>query len=139
MAKTSGGVRGSRRPKTKAERLKVVLRNQRKRIKDYAKSYIVGKSVKHNAIDKPIHFSMRGIKEALNQPHKHILYKNMVVRNIDKVLPKAKFLKTDNDSKGRKLKYHYLEMLINKENSFIVLKENQNKVYFHTITDKMKK
>lgn len=117
------------------------LRKERKEIKVLAKKRLVGKTVTHDALDKPIHFTMTGIKEALNQPHQHILEKNRAVKNIDKIIPKGIYIRTDADNKGKNILYHYLKIELAKEDSFIVIKEdvNKNEAFFYSITDKIKK
>lgn len=55
--------------------LKETLKQQRKEIKQWAKEHLINKTATHPNLDKKIQFSVTGIKEALNQPHKHIIEK----------------------------------------------------------------
>ena len=114
------------------------LKEQRTNIKNWAKENLVGKTVKHPKIEKPILFTSTGIKEALNQPHKHIVEKNEAIKNIKNLIKDAKFVKTSADDKGKGFKYHYLKTTINNEKSFIVLRETFNENSFYSIVEKTK-
>ncbi len=120
--------------------VKARLQVQRKVIKTWAKTNLVNtnKTVKHKKIDGDIKFTTTGIKEALNQPHKHILEKNEAIHNIVHLIKNAEYVRTDDDVKGRKAKYHYLKIQIEKEDSFIVIKEHVGKIDFYSIIDKIK-
>lgn len=117
---------------------KIQLKEQRNSIKSWAKEHLLDKKVKHSSLEKEIGFSVTGIKEALNQPHKHLMLKNEAIKNIEELIKSAEYIGSSNDNKGRTTIYHYLKIYIAGEESFIVLKENGNGVYFYTITDKIK-
>ena len=74
----------------------------------------------------------------MNQPHKFINEKNDAVKNIEKLITSAEYVKSDKDSKGREISYHYLKTKINNENSFIIIKEQENRCSFYSIVDKIK-
>ena len=85
---------------------------------------------------------MSGIKEAINQPHKHLYHKNEEVKNIESKIASALFVKSEYDSSGdSNYVYHYLRTTINSEESFIILKEikKEGKTVFYSIVDKIKK
>ncbi len=119
--------------------LKETLKDQRKEIKEWAKQNLVGKTITHPNIDGEIHFTTTGIKEALNQPHKHILEKNEAIKDIVNLIKKSVFIRSDKDSKGRDILYHYFATTINSEISFITIKKEANRNSFYTITDSIKK
>lgn len=114
------------------------LKIQRSEIRQWAKENIIGKTVSHPSIEKKILFTSTGIKEALNQPHKFIVEKNDAIRDIKKLIKNAEFVKTDKDSKGREIEYHYLKTTINGESSFIVIKNESGNTAFHSIVEKIK-
>jgi len=114
------------------------LKEQRIEIRDWVKENIIGKTINHPNIENPIHFTVTGIKEALNQPHKFIVEKNEAIRTIKKRIKEAEFIKTVKDSKGREIEYHYLKTSINNEDSFIVIKMEANRNSFYSIVDKLK-
>lgn len=116
------------------------LKTQRTQIKAWAKKNLIGKTVTHPKISTEIYFTVTGIKEALNQPHKHIIKKNEAVMNIEKLIENAEFVRADEDMKGRKFKYHYLKTSINKDDSYIVIREVTDDITtFYSITDKIKR
>ena len=114
------------------------LKEQRVEIREWAKQNLVGKTVKHSKIKEDINFTVTGIKEALNQPHKHIVEKNEAVKNIKSLIKDSEFVKMDVDIKGRDIEYYYLRTIINKEDSFIVIKRQDNINSFYSISDKIK-
>lgn len=108
-------------------------------IKDWAKKSLIKKKVNKEEVGQ-IEFSMSGMKEALNQPHKHQFDKNIALYNIEKLIKEALFVKTENDIKGRNFKWHYLETSIAGEVSYIVIREdlNMKTKTFYSIVDKLK-
>ena len=119
--------------------LKTVLREQRTEIKKWAKENLIGKTITHAGVDGEIYFTTTGIKEALNQPHKYILEKNEAIKDIINLIKNAEYIRTDKDSKGRNIIYYYLETIIKKEISFIIIKKEANRNSFYSITDNLKK
>lgn len=116
------------------------LKIQRKSVLTYAKENIVGTTVKHNKFEKPIQFTVKGIKEAINQPHEYIREKNIVILQADEYIKEAKFIKSAISTKNDREKMHYLEIEIKKKPSYIVIKENLNtkEISFYSIVDKLK-
>jgi hypothetical protein len=117
------------------------LRNQRKEIKALAKIHLIGKWVMHPGIPRPIFFTSTGIKEAINQPHKHIYEKNNSIKEIIDIIRTARYIKTEMDSYGKgNNQYHYLRTEICGEDSFVVLKESKHdeRIFFYSIVDKIK-
>lgn len=126
--------------KKNAESLSEKLRNQRKEIRTWAKDNLIGKTAENRQIVKPIRFTVTGIKEALNQPHKFIIEKNEAIKDIGSLIEDGTYLKDRvvADKKGGFL-YHYIKIQINNEPSYIVLKESTNgDMNFYSITDKIK-
>jgi SPP1 gp7 family putative phage head morphogenesis protein len=117
---------------------KKLLSNQRKEIRLWAKDNLVGQTVKHPKIDKPIQFTTTGIKEALNQPHKNIFDKNEAVRDIKQLIHNSKFVSKGIDKDGGKKEFYYLKTTIKNEDSFIVIKFESGNTSFYSIVDKIK-
>lgn len=118
------------------EAFKRTLKKQRKEITTYLKENLKGKTLTHQKVKQPIHLTIRGFKEALNQPHKHILAKNEAVRNIDTVLPNATY-KGITEHKGRTS--YLFETTIENETSFIIVNEEKGRgLYFYSVTDSNK-
>ena len=117
------------------------LKEQRKRIRDWAMSNLIGKSVYLTGQNITVTFTSGGIKEAISQPHKHIRQKNELIKNIEDVIVRAEFVKSENDRAGdENFIYHYFRILLYEEDSFIVLKEikKERKIIFYSIVDKIK-
>jgi len=117
------------------------LKLQRAEIKAWAKENLVGKTVLVNKISNPIEFTMTGIKEALNQPHKQVRSKNESLRDIVNLLKKGTYVKEDFDEKENPmiLKYHYVKIAVGKENSYAVIRElKDGRVQFYSIVEKIK-
>lgn len=120
---------------------KITLKHRNKQIREDLNTRLVKQnvSVERKELQKPVTFTMRGIKEALNQPHKHFSAKNNVVSVIDFYLKEAKYVKFAKDTKGRFKGFHYMELSLNQEKSFIVLREQFNgNIDFYTVVDFMK-
>lgn len=120
---------------------KEIIKTRRAEIKKEAVELFVGKSVTHSKIDLPIEFTVKGIKEALNQPHKFLLEKNEAILNIVDLIKNASYIRTDAGIDNPGLKFHYLKTGIANKTSYIVLKEDisNKKVRFYSIVDKIKK
>lgn len=116
---------------------KEILKARRKEIKHDATKLLIGEKIKHKALDLPIEFSVTGIKEALNQPHKHIIEKNEAVLNIVELIKAGKYVRTDKDANNKNLMFHYFKTSIANETSYIVIKEDisKNVNYFYSIVD----
>ena len=69
------------------------LKEQRKVLKEWAKANIVGKTIEVPSICKHITITVSGIKEALNQPHKHYFEKNEAIKEIENQLATSTFVK----------------------------------------------
>ena len=76
------------------------LQEQRNEIRSWAKDNIIGKTVLVHGIKNPVEFTVSGIKEALNQPHKYIRAKNEAIYNLIDLLKDAEYLMERHDEKG---------------------------------------
>ena len=114
---------------------------ERKKIIEWAKLNLVnnGTTVSRAELTGPISFSNSGIKEAINQPHKHYHEKNEAIKDIVQLLGSSIYSGNAEDVKGRCLRYHYFRVTINDDDSFIVVKEHyDNTLRFYTIVDRIK-
>ena len=118
------------------------IKQQRTEIREWAKEELVGKRMPVPGLGAPVSFTSTGIKEALNQPHKHLLAKNEAVRNIESLLKKGKYIRFDPDVKGNQMVkgYHYYQIEIDGEPSYIVIRElKTGDLLFYSIVEKIKK
>ena len=117
------------------------VKQQRKDIREWAKENLIGKTAYIPGMQSPVSFTSTGIKEALNQPHKHILEKNEAVRNIVGLLETARYVRTDPDTKDNQMvkAYHYYQIEISNEPSFVVIRElSTGELVFYSIVEKLK-
>jgi SPP1 gp7 family putative phage head morphogenesis protein len=124
--------------KSNSESVSEKLRTQRTEIREWAKESLVGSTVIHRKIEKPIQITNQGIKEALNQPHKNILEKNDAIKEIPKLIKESEYVGKRYDEK-RATWFSYLKTSVKGEDSWIILKENQGgDLIFYSIVDKIK-
>ncbi len=76
------------------------LKEQRKVLKEWAKTNIVGKIIEVPSICRHVTITVSGIKEALNQPHKHYFEKNEAIRDIANQLSSSTFVETKRIAQG---------------------------------------
>lgn len=118
------------------------LQEQRKAVREWAKENLIGKSAIVQGVQNPIEFTMNGIKEALNQPHRYVQAKNEALRDIISLLKNSKHVLERVDNKGNPmvLKYHYLKIKIAEKDSYAVIRELiDGKCQFYSIVEKLKK
>lgn len=114
---------------------------ERKEIIAWAKINLVNKhiTVFRAELNGYIGFSNSGIKEAINQPHKHYDEKNKAIRNIVELLKNAQYVKYAEDVKARCFGFYYFKTTINDFDSFIVVKKNyDNTLRFYSIVDNLR-
>jgi len=102
------------------------IKSKRRELVHWGKENLIDKTVHHNFEDikSPITFSVTGIKEYLNQPHKHYIAKNHTIKRIPELIKNSKYVKSKMDSSGKQFRYHYLESAISGEKSYIVIRED---------------
>ena len=118
------------------------LQEQRNEIRSWAKDNIIGKTVLVHGIKNPVEFTVSGIKEALNQPHKYIRAKNEAIYDLIDLLKDAEYLMERLDEKGNPmvLKYHYLRIKISEHDSYAVVRELiDGRCQFYSIVERLKK
>lgn len=123
----------------KRQRRNQVLAEQKKT----AFSKLAGKSVSNPDIGKEIKFTKTGIKEFLNQPHKHYSQKNKMLMSIRNVLKKAKYLgKSDFKNKPGIVASHIFETQLKGDKTWLIVRESSNgdlNLYSITDSDKVTK
>ena len=114
------------------------IKAQKAIIKEWAKANMVG-----NNYSSPvglINITLAGIKEALNQPHRHPVEKLESNYRVENLLAEAEFIKMSADKKDRPLNWYYLKIIIAGSNSYIVIREDtylRTKI-FYSIVDNIK-
>lgn len=117
-----------------------IIKKRRVEIKKIAKTQLLDKKVKVTSIDREVEFTVKGIKEAINQPHKYLYEKNEAILNIENLIKKSTLIKSKKHESNNNIIFYYLETKIANKPSFIVLKEDllNKKTRFYSIVDSMK-
>lgn len=122
--------------------VKQVLPDQRIDVREWSKIHLINKTITGVAEIDEVKFSVKGIKETINQPHKYIVEKNLTLFDIEEILQNAVFIKSMVDEKtpANNL-FHYFEIQIKGENSYLIVKETQHdkKKTLYAIVDAIKK
>lgn len=86
--------------------------------------------------EKGIHVTGRGIKEWLNQPHRHYAYKNEMLLRIGEVLKDARYVGFGKDKHDPTARAHLFEVDIMGDKSWIIVRElKDGTVSLHSISD----
>lgn len=118
------------------------IKEQRAEIRSWAKDNLLGRTAAVPGMEGSIAFTSTGIKEALNQPHKALWAKNEAVRDIVELLRKGTYIKYAPDEKENAMVkgYHYIEIQIEGEPSYAIIRELRNgDLVFYSIVEKIKK
>lgn len=120
---------------------KETLQGQRKAVREWAKENLVGKTVTVQGVQNPVEFTMNGIKETLNQPHKRPSAKNMALTDIISLLKEGAYIKECPEEKGNPMvrKYHYIKIGIAGEPSYAIIRElKDGRAQFYSIVEKLR-
>ena len=117
------------------------LQEQRKAVREWAKENLAGKTVLVQGVPNPVEFTMNGIKETLNQPHKYVRAKNEALRDIVELLKEGTHIKECPEEKGNPMvrKYHYVKIDIRGEASYAIIRElTDGRAQFYSIVEKLR-
>ncbi len=85
---------------------------------------------------KPITISNKGIKEWLNQPHKHLAAKNEILAGIADVIKNSTYLGSGVDIHNASMAVHLFETMVGGEKSWVVVRElPSGECRIHSISD----
>lgn|GEM_PF-2564950 len=107
-------------------------------IRNWAKENLAGTSAVSPHLGK-VNFGVNGIKETLNQPHDYYLEKNQAIYKAKQLVETGKYVRTDDDAKGRGWKWHYLQVDIADHPSYLVIRDIDGDKTLYSIVDKLKK
>lgn len=113
-------------------------RQRRKEIKEMAKTLLVGQVLSHPYFPHDIYINVSGIKEWLNQPHRHYAEKNEALLNLPKLLLESEYLGAKTDPKGRDYikNGHIFKTKIAGECSWVIVCETiWGECWIHSISD----
>ena len=125
----------------KATTEKMLVKLRRAETLEYARENIVQEQCTVSGIDTPVQFTVRGIKEAINQPHRFMLEKLEAIRRIRELLQKGELVKSADDEKDNPMviRYHYVKIAMATKPAYVVIREMKDgRMIFYSITDKLK-
>ena len=114
------------------------VKRRRKEIKEAARVLLVGRIFLHPRFQNAIKINMAGIKEWLNQPHRHYAAKNESLLNLQVIIQESEYLGTKSDPKGREfIKVgHIFKTDIAGEPSWIIVSETiWGEFWVHSVSD----
>lgn len=114
------------------------IRQRRKEIRDKAKKDLVGNVMYHPYFPHDIYINVSGIKEWLNQPHRHYKEKNEALLKLPELITNSEYLGAVPDPKGRNfiLTGHIFKIEINGETSWIIVCETiWHECWVHSVSD----
>ena len=114
------------------------VRQRRKEIRDEAKRILIGKVLYHPYFPHDIYINVSGIKEWLNQPHKHYAEKNEALLQLPELLMASEYLGAKPDPKGRDFirNGHIFKTTIADEASWIIISETiWGECLVHSVSD----
>ena len=105
-------------------------------LRNWARENLAKKSVYNDELGKEIKFTVNGVKEYLNQPHKYYLEKNQMIKDIQNIIKNSEY-KGFTNYKGRIS--HIFEIEIKDSKSWIIANEYQGRgVILYSISDSEK-
>ena len=113
-------------------------KQRRKVIREMAKTLLVGHVLSHPYFPHDIYINMSGIKEWLNQPHKHYAEKNEALLQLPELLMESEYLGSEPDPKGRDyiIASHLFKTQIANDNSWIIVNETiWDECWVHSVSD----
>lgn len=116
----------------------ILVKERSKKLKEWAKDNIAGTYIEVEALDKKISITTKGIKEFLNQPHKHYQAKNEIIKSLSSILKNAEYKGCSNYHKENPMFIysHIFEIELNGEKSWIIAREDKiGNIVFHSISD----
>lgn len=114
------------------------IRQRRKKIREEAKALLVGQVLSHPYFPHDIYINVSGIKEWLNQPHKHYAEKNEALLRLPELLNESEYLDSVADPKGRDyiVASHLFKTKIAEADSWIIVNETiWNEFLIHSVSD----
>ena len=120
-----------------SKQIPLSVRQRRKEIKQEAK-FLTNAVFSHPYFPHDIYISMAGVKEWLNQPHKHYAEKNEALLSLSTLLKQSEYLGSMPDPKRREyiLTGHIFKTEISGEDSWIIVTETTwGECMVHSISD----
>ena len=110
-------------------------KERRKELLVWAKENLIQKEVFHNELGENIKFSVKGIKEYLNQPHEFYYEKNETIKDIQNIIKDSEYMGFVH-FKDRVS--HIFEIEIRGIKSWLIANERGKEITFYSISDSPK-
>lgn len=111
------------------------IRIQRKKIREAVKD-LPDQQFSNARFPKPITISNKGIKEWINQPHKHLAAKNELLTGIAHVIKNSIYLGCGVDKHNASVTVHIFETVVGGEKSWVIVRElPSGDCRIHSISD----
>jgi hypothetical protein len=123
---------------TKPNVILAETKQRRKEIKEAARALLIGQVLSHPYFPHDIYINMSGIKEWLNQPHKHYTEKNEALLRLPELLCESEYLGAKADPKGRDYirNGHIFKITIAEDVSWIIVSETiWGECLVHSVSD----
>jgi hypothetical protein len=103
------------------------LKERSKEIKEWAKENLKNTIIHNNEFGRDVVITAKGIKEFINQPHEHWAKKNEILKDIQSVFSKSKYMGySDYHKKNEMIQYsHIFEIEIEGNQSWIIVREDK--------------
>ena len=114
------------------------IRQRRKEIRDEAKRILLERPLYHPYFPHDIYINVSGIKEWLNQPHRHYAEKNEALLQLPELLSGSEYLGSEPDPKGRDyiIASHLFRTQIADDTSWIIVNETiWDDCWVHSVSD----
>ena len=118
-----------------------INRNRVKELRAWAKENLQGRIIEPENIGKNIEFTTKGIKEYLNQPHKHYQEKNELIKQMPEIINNATYMGRTAYHKESNyiVASHIFETKVNGEKTWLIARENkEGSITFYSISDSEK-
>lgn len=132
----AAAARHAARPTAEADGIRRAwLRRNRKMSMAAARAALLGKTAQNPAIPGKITFTVKGIKEAINQPHRAYYAKNRALADLVGIVERATYIGSAKDAKGRGATFHYLKVSIGGIDSVVVVRQQGRMYSVYTISE----
>jgi hypothetical protein len=104
-----------------------------KELRAWAKENLAGKKIYHSGLGDNIRFTVKGVKEYLNQPHEFYSEKNELIQNIQNIIQNSEYMGAGSHKDRIS---HIFEIKIKEKSSWLIANEYQGRgIILYSISD----
>lgn len=121
--------------KTATERREIA--KERQELRKWAKNNLIKETFSNEKLHTEIKLNITGIKEFTNQPYEFEKDKTYILKNLKKIIKEAEYKGwRKNEENPMIARSHILEITVNKNKSWLVLRENKfGEIFLYSISD----